>query len=116
MTSEEFRLYGHQAIEWVATYLENSGRYPVLPNVKPGELTDALPGSGPEHAEPMKVILADFRHLIVPAMTHWNHPGFLAYFANSATGEGILGNPSPPRLTATRHVVEDSPASPNWSR
>jgi len=63
----------------------------VLPAVKPGELIDALPGAGPEKGEPMDAIFADFERLVVPAMTHWNHPGFLAYFANSATAEGILG-------------------------
>ena len=64
---------------------------PSLPPVKPGQLTDALPARGPEHGEPMEAILADFERLIVPAMTHWNHPGFLAYFANSSPPEGILG-------------------------
>src|SRR5512147_344468 len=91
MTPEEFRRHGHQAIEWIARFLENPGRYPVLSQVKPGDLTDALPASGPETGEPMEAIVADFERLVVPAMTHWNHPGFLAYFANSGTGEGILG-------------------------
>jgi aromatic-L-amino-acid decarboxylase len=110
MTPEDFRLYGHQAIEWVADYLENPGHYPVLPNIKPGELTDALPASGPEHGEPMNVILADFRRLIVPAMTHWNHPGFLAYFANSATGEGILGELFTAALNGNGMLWKTSPA------
>ena len=91
MTPDEFRRHGHEAIEWIAAFLENPGRYPVLPPVKPGELTDALPAAGPDCGEPMEQIVADFERLVVPAMTHWNHPGFLAYFANSATPEGILG-------------------------
>jgi aromatic-L-amino-acid decarboxylase len=91
MTPEEFRHYGHQAIDWVADHLAHPERYPVLPPVKPGQLTDALPACGPERGEPMDAILADFKRLIVPAMTQWNHPGFMAYFANSATPEGILG-------------------------
>jgi aromatic-L-amino-acid decarboxylase len=110
MTPEDFRLFGHQAIEWVATYLENPGHYPVLPNIKPGELTDSLPASGPQHGEPKNVILADFRRLIVPAMTHWNHPGFLAYFANSATGEGILGELFTAALNGNGMVWKTSPA------
>src|SRR5258708_2284910 len=84
MTPDDFRRYGHQAIEWIADYLANSQRYPVLPSVKPGHLTDALPAHGPEQGESMEAILADFERLIVPSTTHWNHPGFLAYFANSA--------------------------------
>ena len=91
MTPEEFRRYGHRTIDWVADYLANPGRYPVLPHVKPGELTDALPGCGPEQGESMDAILADFEKLIVPANTHWNHPGFMAYFGISASPPGILG-------------------------
>src|SRR5436305_2103509 len=91
MTAEEFRRYGHEAIDWVADYLENPGRYPVLPKVKPGDLVDALPPCGPEQGESMGAILADFDRLIVPAATHWNHPGFLAYFAISGSPPGILG-------------------------
>src|SRR5512146_3061465 len=91
MTPDEFRRYGHQAIDWIADFLANPARYPVLPAVKPGGLTDALPDAGPERGESMDQGFADFERLIVPAMTHWNHPGFMAYFANSATGEGILG-------------------------
>lgn len=84
----------------MADYLAHSETYPVLPHVKPGELTDALPRCGPEHGEPMSAILADFRNKIVPAATHWNHPGFMAYFAISASGPGILGE----MLTATLNM------------
>jgi aromatic-L-amino-acid decarboxylase len=91
MTPDEFRQYGHQAVEWIADYLAHAGRYPVQARVKPGQLTDALPACGPEQGEPMDRIMADLDRLIVPAMTHWNHPGFMAYFPNSAPPEGILG-------------------------
>ena len=91
MTPEQFRQCGYQAIDWVADYLANSQRYPVLAQGKPGQLTDALPVRGPEHGEPPECLLADFERLIIPAVTHWNHPGFLAYFANSGTAPGILG-------------------------
>jgi aromatic-L-amino-acid decarboxylase len=110
MTPEEFRRHGHQAIEWIAEFLENPGRYPVLAQVKPGELTDALPACGPEKGEPMEQILADFERLVVPAMTHWNHPGFLAYFANSATGEGILGELLAAALNSNGMVWKSAPA------
>jgi aromatic-L-amino-acid/L-tryptophan decarboxylase len=110
MTPEEFRRYGRQAIDWIADYLENPGRYPVLPPVKPGDLTDALPRQGPERGEPMEAILADFERLIAPAMTHWNHPGFLAYFANSATPEGILGEMLAAALNGNGMLWKTSPA------
>src|SRR5208283_2968924 len=110
MTPEEFRLYGHQAVDWIAEYLAHPERYPVLPPVKPGQLTTALPARGPERGEPMSAILADFEGLIVPAMTHWNHPGFLAYFANSATPEGILGELLAAALNGNGMVWKTSPA------
>jgi aromatic-L-amino-acid decarboxylase len=90
MTSEEFRRHGHRTIDWIADYLDHSDRYPVLPRMKPGDLVDALPACGPEQGEPMEAILADFEKLIVPATTHWNHPGFMAYFATSGSHPGVL--------------------------
>jgi aromatic-L-amino-acid decarboxylase len=110
MTPEEFRRHGHQAIEWIAEFLENPGRYPVLARVKPGELTDSLPPSGPESGEPMEQVFADFERLIVPAMTNWNHPGFLAYFANSSTGEGILGELLAAALNSNGMLWKSGPA------
>ena len=91
MTPEQFRQFGHQAIDWVADYLANPQRYPVLARVEPGALTDALPARGPEQGEPPECLLADFERLILPAVTHWNHPGFMAYFANTGSAPGILG-------------------------
>lgn len=110
MTPEEFRKYGHQAIDWVAEFLTHVERYPVLPPVKPGELTDALPSHGPEKGEPMEAILADFERLIVPASTQWNHPGFLGYFANSGTPEGILGELLAAALNGNGMLWKTSPA------
>jgi aromatic-L-amino-acid decarboxylase len=110
MTPDEFRRHGHQAIDWIAEFLENPSRYPVLPSIKPGQLTDALPAAGPEYGEPMERIAADFERLIVPAMTQWNHPGFLAYFANSATPEGILGELFTAALNGNGMLWKTSPA------
>jgi aromatic-L-amino-acid/L-tryptophan decarboxylase len=110
MTPEEFRNYGHQAIDWVADFLAHVERYPVLPPVKPGEVTDALPSQGPECGESMDAIFADFERLIVPACTQWNHPGFMAYFANSATPEGILGELFSAALNANGMLWKTSPA------
>ena len=82
----------------------------MLPPVKPGELTDALPAHGPEKGEPMDAILGDFERLIVPACTHWNHPGFMAYFANSGTPEGILGELLTAALNGNGMLWKTSPA------
>ncbi len=100
MTHDEFRHYGHQVVDWMADYLENIRDYPVLPAMRPGELVDKLPASAPQHGEPMDAILEDFERSIVPAVTHWNHPRFLAYFAISGSPPGILGE----MLAATLNV------------
>jgi aromatic-L-amino-acid/L-tryptophan decarboxylase len=87
----EFRRSAHETVDWIATYLENTRRYPVLPKVKPGELVDALPGTGPAEGEALADILVDFERQIMPAVTHWNHPGFLAYFGCTGSSPAILG-------------------------
>ncbi len=110
MSPDDFRRHGHRAIEWIAEFLENPARYPVLPHVRPGELSDALPSAGPENGEPLDRIVADFERLIVPAMTQWNSPGFMAYFANSATGEGILGELFTAALNANGMLWKTAPA------
>lgn len=88
---DDFRRTAHQVVDWIAEYLENPRRYPVLSTVKPGELTDCLPRSAPERGEPFEAMLADFERLILPAVTHWNHPGFMAYFACTGSTPAILG-------------------------
>jgi aromatic-L-amino-acid/L-tryptophan decarboxylase len=100
MTNDEFRRYGHQVVDWMADYLENIRDYPVLPAMQPGDLVDRLPSEAPERGESMDVILEDFEQSIVPALTHWNHPRFLAYFAISGSKPGILGE----MLTAALNV------------
>jgi aromatic-L-amino-acid decarboxylase len=80
MDPSEFRRHGHALVEWIADYLSNSERYPVLARVAPGEVRDALPDAAPERGEPFEEILNDFERVLVPALTHWNHPGFFAYF------------------------------------
>jgi len=110
MTPEEFRQCGYKAIDWVADYLENSERYSVLARVKPGQLTDALPARGPERGEPPECLLADFERLILPAVTHWNHPGFMAYFANTGTAPGILGELLAAALNSNGMLWKSCPA------
>ena len=94
----------------MADYLANPERYPVLPKIKPGELIDQLPQCGPEQGEPMPAILEDFRRYIVPASTHWNHPGFMGYFAISASGPGILGEMLTAALNMNGMLWKTSPA------
>jgi aromatic-L-amino-acid decarboxylase len=91
MPAEEFRQYGHQLIDWIADFLANVGNLPVFPDVQPGDLTGKLPTAPPITGEDMGDILADVDRLIMPGMTHWNHPRFFAYFTSSGSGPGILG-------------------------
>ncbi|MBI1789804.1 MAG: amino acid decarboxylase [Acidobacteria bacterium] len=111
MPPEEFRRYGHQVVDWIADYLAHPERYPVLPDVQPGALLDALPRAAPEQGEPMEAILDDFRRLIVPSITHWNHPGFLAYFATTATPPGILAEMLAAALNVNGMLWKSSPAA-----
>jgi aromatic-L-amino-acid decarboxylase len=88
---EDFRHEGHRLIDWIARYLANPEPFPVVPRIRPGELRVALPARAPAQPEPLADALADFERQILPALTHWNHPGFFAYFANSSTPPAILG-------------------------
>ena len=87
----EFRQAGHQAVDWIAEFLANPRRYPVVAQVRPGELMDALPRSGPEKGEAFARMMQDFDRVVMPAVTHWNHPGFMAFFPCSGSTPAILG-------------------------
>jgi aromatic-L-amino-acid decarboxylase len=88
---EDFRRAGHEAVDWIAQYLNSVAEMPVLAQTKPGELMDALPASAPEQGEPFQAILRDFDRLIMPAVTQWNHPRFFAYFACTGSTPAVLG-------------------------
>jgi aromatic-L-amino-acid decarboxylase len=91
MDTQEFRRVGHELVDWIADYFERIEDLPVLAAIEPGDLKAQLPSSPPQHGEPMEKIVSDLDRLIVPALTHWSHPSFFAYFATSTSGPGILG-------------------------
>jgi aromatic-L-amino-acid/L-tryptophan decarboxylase len=91
MKESDFRRFGHELVDWIADYFENIDQRPVLPDMQPGDLKAQLPSAPPVHGEPMENIIADVDRLIAPALTHWSHPSFFAYFATSTSGPGILG-------------------------
>jgi aromatic-L-amino-acid decarboxylase len=111
MSPAEFRKHGHAVIDWIADYLDRPEKWPVLPGVRPGELRNSLPQSPPLHGEQMDMILRDFQQLIVPATTHWNHPAFMAYFANSSTAAGVLGEALTAALNVNAMLWRTSPAA-----
>ena len=111
MDPEEFRKYGKEIIDWIADYLKNTEKYPVLSQLKPGEIKNQLPISAPATSESMESILADFNRIILPGITHWNHPGFFAYFANSASAPGILGEMIATALNVNGMLWRTSPSA-----
>jgi aromatic-L-amino-acid decarboxylase len=91
MDPEVFRTVAHEAVDIMADYLAGVGERAVLPNVEPGTLRGLFPATPPETPEPMAAILSDYRRLVEPNVTHWQHPRFLAYFSSAASGPGIVG-------------------------
>ena len=91
MDKEDFRRFGHEFVDWIADYFERVEDLPVLAAIEPGDLKAQLPEAPPQQGEPMDRILGDLDRLIVPALTHWSHPSFFAYFATSTSAPGIFG-------------------------
>ncbi len=111
MDPEAFRREGHRIVDWLADYLAAPEQHPVLSRSKPGDLVRALPAAAPEDGEPFDAIFADFEQHVVPGLTHWNHPGFFAYFAISASGPGILAEMLSAGLNVQAMLWRTSPAA-----
>jgi aromatic-L-amino-acid decarboxylase len=107
---EAFRTAAHAAVDWIAEYLEQSAHYPVRSRVQPGDIRAMLPAHPPAQGEPLDAMLQDFHATILPGITHWNHPAFFAYFANSASYPGILGELLTAGLNANGMLWITSPA------
>jgi aromatic-L-amino-acid decarboxylase len=91
MDPEAFRAAAHVVVDRIADYLATLEDYAVLPAIEPGSIRPQLSLHAPDAPEPMGAILADVDRLVFPNATHWQHPGFFAYFATSASGPGMLG-------------------------
>lgn len=90
MPVDEFRKHGYAVVDRIATYFEEIEELPVLSQVEPGWLTSKLPGSPPENGEGFGAVLDDVEKLIMPAVTHWNHPNFHGLFATSTSSVGVF--------------------------
>lgn len=90
MKKEEFRAYAHQVVDWMADYLEQKENYPVTPNVAPKAIFNQIPASAPEKPESFEAIFKDFQEIIVPGMTHWQHPSFFGYFPANNSEPSVL--------------------------
>ncbi|MEU3273604.1 aminotransferase class I/II-fold pyridoxal phosphate-dependent enzyme [Saccharomonospora sp. NPDC006951] len=92
MTPEEFRAHGKQVVDWIADYLGSIEKHAVRSRAEPGAIRAALPAHPPERGEPFGNVLADLGDVLLPGITHWQHPGFFAYFPANSSGPGILGD------------------------
>jgi aromatic-L-amino-acid/L-tryptophan decarboxylase len=110
MSADEFRRYGHIVVDRIARYMEEVERSPVLSRAEPGAVRAALPAEPPRAGEDMAAILADFDDKIMPGITHWNHPSFMAYFAITGSGPGILGELLTAGLNVNGMLWRSSPA------
>jgi aromatic-L-amino-acid decarboxylase len=108
---EEFRRLGHQVVDWIADYLAGGEQYPVLSQLKPGDVRASLRDSAPDRPESLDAIFGDFRDIIVPGITHWNHPSFFAYFAITASAPGILAEMLAAALNVNAMLWRTSPAA-----
>src|SRR6185436_19170696 len=120
MTPEEFRAAGHQIVDWIADYRARVDTFPVMARTGPGEIKQQLPALPPAAPEPFDAILRDLDRIVVPGLSHWQHPSFFGYFPSNgslasvlgdyvSTGLGVLGLSwqSSPALTEVEEVVTD---------
>jgi aromatic-L-amino-acid decarboxylase len=110
MPVEEFRPAAHEVADWIADYLDGIDDFPVLAQVKPGEVRSRLPKTLPDEGEHFSTILRDFQETVLPGVTHWNHPAFFAYFSITGSGPGILGEMLAAALNLNAMVWRSSPS------
>ena len=111
MDHDEFRRRAHTLVDWMADYLENVEEYPVRSQVEPGDVSAQLAAACPEHGESMDRIFADFLQIILPGMTHWQHPRFFAYFHANSSPPSVLAEMLTATLAAQCMLWETSPAA-----
>src|SRR5713226_1632937 len=120
MTPEEFRASGHRLIDWIADYRASVEHLPVMARTEPGDIKRQLPAHPPVDPEPFDALLHDLDRIIVPGLSHWQHPRFFGYFPSNSslasvlgdyvsTGLGVLGLAwqSSPALTEVEEVATD---------
>jgi len=111
MSPDEFRRSGHELVEWIARYMEEGASFPVLSQVTPGDIRNKLPAAPPAAPETVADMMADVDRILMPGMTHWNQPGFMAYFAISASGPGVLADFMASALNQQAMLWRTSPAA-----
>jgi len=110
MPIEEFRKSGHQLIDWIADYLNDIEKYPPLSQINPGDILKRIPESPPQKGEDIENVLKDVDKILMDGITHWNHPGFMAYFNSTSSGPGILAELLTAGLGVNGMLWKTSPA------
>ncbi len=120
MDPEEFRRFGHQVVDWIADYRARAASHPVMSRVEPGSVRAQLPASPPDQPEGFEAVLRDLDEVVLPGLSHWQHPRFFGYFPSNgelssvlgdylSTGLGVLGLSwqSSPALTEIEETTTD---------
>lgn len=111
ISAKDFRRFGYQIVDWIANYSENIEEFPVLSQIEPGWLAGNLPTSAPENGEDLQEAIADLDRLILPAVTHWNHPNFHGLFSTSTSSVGVFGEMLAAAFDMKAMLWRTSPAS-----
>jgi len=111
METEQFRKHGHKMVDWIADFMDNIKKYPVHPNIQPGEIKSKLPKNAPTKGEKMEDIFNDFQNIILPGITHWQHPCWFAYFPANNSPPSVLGEFLTAALGAQCMIWKTSPAA-----
>ena len=111
MNNDDFRRWSHRAADWSADYLADVGTRPVRAQTGPGEIFRQIPAAPPEAAEPMEAIFADLDAVVMPGMTHWQHPRFFAYFPANASPPSIVAEQITAAIGAQCMLWQTSPAA-----
>jgi len=123
MDYELFRQYGYKFVDWLADYMKGIEAYPVMSRLKPGDVSRRLPAEPPQQAEPLDRIFSDFQKIILPGITHWQHPGWFGYFPANNSPASVLAELLTAGLGAQCMSWQTSPAATeleetvmNWLR
>ena len=91
MDPDEFRRHGYALIDWLANYMETVGERQVMPDVEPGDIAASIPATAPEKPERFEDLIGDLDKVVMPGITHWQSPGWFAYYPATTSGPSILG-------------------------
>ncbi|WP_446831646.1 pyridoxal phosphate-dependent decarboxylase family protein [Candidatus Foliamicus sp.] len=111
LDTQAFRRHAHEVVDWIADYFEAVESFPVRSQAQPGDLLKMLPERAPEQPESMERILDDFKRLIPPGLTHWQHPSFFAYFPANSSSPSVLAEMLTAGIAAQCMLWETSPAA-----